>query len=236
MGSGLTMIASLELSLPHSSIARTSVAGTSVANPASPNDEELAIARTLKGDLDAFNELVLKYERIAYSVAYRMLQSSDAASDAVQESFIKAYRALPSFKNGSFKSWLMRIVINTCYDAIRSNRRFTLEEISDDSLYEFTRERGEHVPHQLVDPHESPQDFVERMEFGAQIELGLRSLPHEQRMVLVLYDIHGYSYEEISEITSMAMGTVKSRISRARQKLRDFLLQQGELESFGSRN
>jgi RNA polymerase sigma-70 factor (ECF subfamily) len=108
------MIASLELALKNSSIARAEVADIFVENPVPPNDEELAIARTLKGDINAFNELVLKYERIAYSVAYRMLQSKEAAADAVQESFVKAYRALAAFKGRSFKSWLMRIVVNTC--------------------------------------------------------------------------------------------------------------------------
>jgi RNA polymerase sigma-70 factor, ECF subfamily len=226
------MIASLELALKHPSIARTEVADIAVANSVPPNDEELAIDRTLKGDLNAFNKLVLKYERIAYSVAYRMLQSSDAASDAVQESFIKAFRALPSFKGTSFKSWLVRIVVNTCYDVLRLNSRLPTEGINDDSSYED----DERSFQQLVDSHESPQAFVERMELNAQLELGLRSLPNEQRVVLVLCDIHGYSYEDISEITGMAMGTVKSRISRARQKLRDFLLRQGDLESFATRN
>jgi RNA polymerase sigma-70 factor (ECF subfamily) len=194
-----------------------------------PQDERVTISRTLDGDVDAFNELVVKYQKLAYSIAYRMLQSREAAADAVQDSFLKAFRALPSFKNGSFKSWLMRIVVNTCHDAIRINRRFSFQEIGDDSSNENNGDRGESVPHQIIDPHESPADFVERMELSAQIELGLRALPPEQRLVLVLSDIHGYSYEEINEVTGFPMGTVKSRISRARLKLRDFLLQQPEV-------
>jgi RNA polymerase sigma-70 factor, ECF subfamily len=201
-----------------------------------PQDEQVRISRTLAGDVDAFNELVVKYQKLAYSVAYRMLQSREAAADAVQDSFIKAFRALPSFKNGSFKSWLMRIVVNTCYDAIRINRRFSFQEISDEVGYESNGERGENIPYQVIDPRELPQAFVERSELNAQLELGIRALPPEQRLVLVLSDIHGYSYEEINEVTGFPMGTVKSRISRARLKLRKFLLQQPGLIPFGGQN
>jgi RNA polymerase sigma-70 factor, ECF subfamily len=190
-----------------------------------PQDEQRAIARALEGELDAFNELVVKYQRLAYSVAYRMLQSEDAAADAVQDSFIKAFRALPSFKGGMFKSWLMRIVVNTCYDVLRVNQRYTTESIGDDPNYE----EGEVAPRQLIDSSESPHEFAERMELSALIELGMRALPAEQSLVLSLCDIHGYAYEEIAEVTGLPIGTVKSRISRARVRLRDFLLQQPEL-------
>jgi RNA polymerase sigma-70 factor (ECF subfamily) len=201
-----------------------------------PKAEQVAISRTIAGDVDAFNELVVKYQNLAYSIAYRMLQSREAAADAVQDSFIKAFRALPSFKGTSFKSWLARIVVNTCHDVIRINRHFSFEDIGDESSYEVDDERRKTGYHQLIDPNESPQASVERRELNAQIELALRALPLEQQLVLILSDIHGYSYQEISEITGFPMGTVKSRISRARLRLRDFLLQQSELVSFGLRN
>ncbi len=185
-------------------------------------DEEAAIKQSLAGDINAFNQLVIKYQRLAYSVAYRMLQSEDTAADAVQDSFIKAYRALDGFKGGSFKSWLLRIVVNTCYDVLRSQKRYTFEPIGEEA------DEDEPVT-RLVDSGESPQDYVERMELGELIELGIRSLPPDQRLVLTLCDVHGYAYEEIAEITGFPMGTVKSRISRARTKLRDFLLQRPEL-------
>jgi RNA polymerase sigma-70 factor (ECF subfamily) len=185
-------------------------------------DEEAAIERSLAGDLNAFNQLVVKYQRLAYSVAYRMLQTEDAAADAVQDSFIKAYRALASFKGGVFKSWLLRIVVNTCYDVLRAQKRYTFETIGEEN------DEDEPVT-VLVDKHESPQEYVERMELNDLIELGIRSLPADQRLALTLCDVHGYAYEEIAEITGFPMGTVKSRISRARIKLRDFLLQQPEL-------
>ncbi|MEX1019653.1 MAG: sigma-70 family RNA polymerase sigma factor [Litorilinea sp.] len=187
-----------------------------------PPEEQHAITHALEGDLDAFNELVIKYQRMAYSVAYRMLQREDVAEDAVQDSFIKAYRALETFRGGQFKSWLMRIVVNTCYDVLRVQKRYISE-----SLEEEATEDGPAT--HLVDKAESPQEYVERRELSAHIELGIQALPEEQRLVLVLCDVHGYAYDEIAEITNQPMGTVKSRINRARAKLREFLLQQPEL-------
>lgn len=178
--------------------------------------------RAREGDLEAFNTLVREYERLAYSVAYRMLQEQDAASDAVQDSFIKAYRALDTFRGGSFKSWLMRIVVNTCYDVLRARKRTATDSIDSDTA------EDEHADY-LVDHAESPHAFAERMELNGYIEKSIAALPEDQRTILVLCDVHGYAYEEISEITGVPMGTVKSRISRARAKLRDFLLQKPEL-------
>ena len=193
--------------------------------PTTPSDEQQAIARALAGDLNAFNQLVVKYQRLAYSVAYRTLQNEEAAADAVQDSFVKAFRALSGFKGGLFKSWLLRIVVNTCYDLLRAQRRYPSEPIEDEA-YDSEETR---IAHQLIDGGESPQDYVERMELSGFIEVGIRALPPDQRLVLALCDIHGYAYEEIAEITGFAMGTVKSRISRARAKLRNYLLQHPEL-------
>lgn len=208
-----------------------STIGSSVP-PSTPSDEQAAIAGALAGDVNAFNDLVVKYQRLAYSVAYRMLQAEDAAADAVQDSFIKAYRALGGFKGGLFKSWLLRIVVNTCYDVLRVQQRYVTEGIEDEAGRDDEEGR---VAHALIDPGESPHAFVERMELSDWIEVGMRSLPPDQRLVLLLCDVHGYAYEEIVEITGYPMGTVKSRISRARTKLRDFLLQQPELLPAGLR-
>ena len=219
------MIATFELALPQDSLIRGAPASASVTHPALPQDEALAIARTIKGDVHAFDELVRKYQQIAYSVAYRTLQSSELAADAVQDSFMKAFRALPTFRGVSFKNWLIRIVINTCYDFIRVERRLPTALLDDEPVAD---DNGVSA-YQSVDPHESPVDFVERRELRERIELGLLSLPVEQRTVLVLADIHGFSYQEISEITRVNTGTVKSRISRARLRMRDFLLQKPDL-------
>ena len=194
--------------------------------PTTPPDEQRAIARALAGEVDAFNQLVVKYQRLAYSVAYRMLQNEESAADAVQDSFVKAYRALGGFKGGLFKSWLLRIVVNTCYDVLRVQKRYVTEPIEDEPISDGDEMR---VARPLVDGSESPDEYVERMELSSFIEVGIRSLPPDQRLVLILCDVHGYSYEEIAEITDYPMGTVKSRISRARTKLRDYLLEHPEL-------
>ena len=194
--------------------------------PSTPPDAQQAIARALAGEVDAFNQLVVKYQRLAYSVAYRMLQNEESAGDAVQDSFVKAFRALGGFKGGLFKSWLLRIVVNTCYDVLRVQQRYVSEPFEEEPITDGDETRASRP---LVDSHESPAAYVERMELSGYIEVGIRSLPPDQRLVLVLCDVHGYSYEEIAEITGYPMGTVKSRISRARTKLRDYLLQHPEL-------
>ncbi len=194
--------------------------------PSTPPDEQQAIARALDGEVDAFNQLVVKYQRLAFSVAYRMLQNEESASDAVQDSFVKAFRALSSFRGGLFKSWLLRIVVNTCYDVLRVQQRYVSEPIDDNPSADGDETS---VARQLVDSNELPDAYAERMELSSYIEIGIRGLPPDQRLVLVLCDVHGYSYEEIAEITGYPMGTVKSRISRARTKLRDYLLQHPEL-------
>lgn len=186
------------------------------------NNEAAIIAQAIDGDLAAFNELVLAYQNLAYSVAYRTLQDDAAAADVVQESFIKAYRAIAAFQGGSFKSWIIRIVANTCYDLLRSRQRKltdSLDDLAEDDAY---------APH-LVDPADAPQVHVERMELNELIERSFLTLPPDQRLALTLCDVHGYTYEEIAAMTGTPMGTVKSRINRARTRVRDFLLQYPEL-------
>lgn len=190
--------------------------------PLSPEAERLAIDRARHSDVNAFNLLVVAYQNLAYSVAYRMLQEESAAADAVQDSFIKAYRALHSFNDGSFKSWLMRIVVNTCYDVLRVRQRRTIDSLSELEVSE------EHLP-ELAQESENPLEILERQELSETIERGIAALPEDQRVVITLCDVHGYSYEEIAEITGMPIGTVKSRISRGRGRLRDYLLRRPEL-------
>jgi RNA polymerase sigma-70 factor (ECF subfamily) len=188
----------------------------------SPVEEAEAIAAAQRGDLAAFNRLVTAYQGLAYSVAYRTLQNPDSAADAVQDSFVKAYKAIAAFQGGSFKSWIIRIVANTCYDLLRTRQhRMT------DSLEDLPVDEDQAV--QLEDPAESPAAFAERMELSALIEQSIAALPADLRLVLTLCDVHGYSYEEIAEMTQTPMGTVKSRISRARARIRDLLLRQPEL-------
>lgn len=176
----------------------------------------------MKGDLDAFNQLVVTYQNLAYSVAYRTLQDDAAAADAVQDSFIKAYRAIESFQGGSFKSWIIRIVANTCYDQLRSRQRRLTDSLDD------MAENEEYVP-ALEDPAGDPHNRFEQAELGALIERSFAALPADQRLVLTLCDVHGFAYDEIADMTGVPMGTVKSRINRARARVRDYLLQYPEL-------
>jgi RNA polymerase sigma-70 factor (ECF subfamily) len=188
----------------------------------SVTEEADAIAAAQRGDLAAFNRLVTAYQGLAYSVAYRTLQNPDSAADAVQDSFVKAYRAIAAFQGGSFKSWIIRIVANTCYDLLRTRQHRMTDSLEDLPV-------DEDQAAQLEDPAESPAAFAERMELSALIEQSIAALPADLRLVLTLCDVHGYSYEEIAELAQLPMGTVKSRISRARARIRDLLLRQPEL-------
>lgn len=185
-------------------------------------DEQRLIAQAQRGDLHAFNQLVLAYQSMLYNIAYRILGDADGAADATQDAFVSAYKAIGRFRGGSFKAWLLRIVTNACYDQLRVKQRRPTDSL-DDILVEPEHDAN------LRDDSESPEDFVLRQELGAAIQRGLSTLPPDQRITLVLSDIEGLSYDEIAEVTHVSLGTVKSRLSRARSKLRDYLLHNGEL-------
>jgi RNA polymerase sigma-70 factor (ECF subfamily) len=185
-------------------------------------DEQALIEAARRGDLPAFNQLILTYQGMAYNLAYRILGEGESAADATQDAFVKAFRNLGQYRGGSFKAWLLRIVTNVCYDQLRSLQRrpaSSLEDVAADN---------EHTG-QLIDAAELPSDYTLRKELGAVIQRGIELLPAEQRTVLVLSDIEGLSYEEIATVMNTSLGTVKSRLSRARAKVRDFLLAHQEL-------
>jgi RNA polymerase sigma-70 factor, ECF subfamily len=191
---------------------------TGTARNCVTSPEEIStITRVIAGDVNAFNAIVERYQRLAYSIAYRILHSEDAAGDAVQDSFIKAYRALASFRGGCFKSWLTRIVVNTCYDRLRGPDFRTTIALDDVS----PTEEGNV---EWVAGTESPEAHAQRREVRQWLERGLQVLPDDQRIVVLLYDVHGYAYDEIAEIIDAPLGTVKSRLNRGRLRLRDFLL------------
>ncbi|NIV30323.1 MAG: sigma-70 family RNA polymerase sigma factor [Anaerolineae bacterium] len=185
-------------------------------------DEQALIDSARKGDARAFNQLVLLYQRMAYNVAYRILNDQDAAADATQDAFLKAFKAMRRFRGGSFKAWLLRIVTNACYDQLRRKQRRPASSLDDLPV------EADHSYH-LHDPAEQPDEFVERQELGHTIQAGIATLPLEQRTVLVLSDVQGLSYKEIAEVTGLSLGTVKSRLSRARARVRDYLMEQREL-------
>jgi RNA polymerase sigma-70 factor (ECF subfamily) len=179
-------------------------------------DEAALIQQAKQGDVTAFNGLVMHYQSLAYNVAYRIMGEPQAAEDATQEAFISAYKALNRFRGGSFKAWLMRIVTNSCYDELRRRKRrpqSSLDELTEDNeAFAFLRSKAE-----------GPEDYQQQVELVQAIENCLQTLPDDQRVTAVLCDIEGYNYNEIADIEGISLGTVKSRISRARSKLRDCL-------------
>ncbi|MBN1658817.1 MAG: sigma-70 family RNA polymerase sigma factor [Anaerolineae bacterium] len=185
-------------------------------------DEQALIESARKGDVRAFNQLVLLYQSMAFNVAYRILSDSDAAADATQEAFLSAYKAMRQFRGGSFKSWLLRIVTNACYDQLRYKQRRPTSSLDDLPV------EADHT-YYLEDESELPDEYVERRELNRLLQAGIADLPLEQATILVLSDVQGMSYNEIADSLDLSLGTVKSRLSRARAKLRDFLTEKGEL-------
>lgn len=186
------------------------------------DEERRLIIAAQRGEVESFNALVRLYEGRVYNLCYRMLGDTESAADAAQDAFLSAYRNIHGFRGGSFRSWMLRIATNTCYDVLRVRKRrpaLSLDVASDDD---------EASPMQIADPSESPDDFAVRRELAAAIQRGLGGLPEEQRIILILSDIQGMAYEEIAQITNTNLGTVKSRLSRGRARLRD-VLRAGEL-------
>ncbi len=187
------------------------------------NEEQRLVEAGQRGDVEAFNQLVRLYEGRVYNLCYRMLGDADAAADVTQDSFISAYRNLNRFRGGLFRSWLFRIATNACYDALRARKRRPTVSLSapsdlDDDAPAFD----------LPDAGESPDELALRRELSAAIQRGIDQLPEDQRIVVILSDVQGLTYEEIAEVTNTNLGTVKSRLSRARARLRD-ILRAGEL-------
>ena len=183
-------------------------------------EEHDLIQRSRQGDLDAFNQLVERYQSHVYNLALRMLGDHDQAADATQEAFISAYRAIGGLRGGNLRPWLLTIVANACRDLMRASkarRSLSLEEL------ELTP--GLAVPSR----EESPEDHALRQELGRELQRGLETLSHEGRMVVVLIDVQGLSYEEAARATHTSTGTVKSRLSRVRAQLRNYLQQRPEL-------
>jgi len=189
-------------------------------------DEVALIQAAVQGDLTAFNRLVLAYQEIAFNVAYRMLDDPDAAEDATQTAFISAYRNLKSYRGGSFRAWVLRMVTNTCYDELRRRKRrpvVSLEPVDDETSEEIES------PRWLADEGPGPEDQLEMAELERAIQRCINGLPEDFRSVILLVDVQGLDYQEAAEITRTPLGTVKSRLARARLKMRDCLHGIGEL-------
>jgi RNA polymerase sigma-70 factor (ECF subfamily) len=185
-------------------------------------DEISLIADAQKGKVDAFNELVLTYQSQVYNLAYRIMGDPASAADAAQDAFISAYQSLSRFRGGSFKSYLLRIVTNRCYDELRRRKRRPATSFEDVEV-------DEDANPMLVNGGEKPEEYAERQEMVDVIQAGIETLPPDQRVTLVLSDVQGMNYQEIAETMEVSLGTVKSRLARARSKLRDYLRDNGEL-------
>ena len=179
------------------------------------DDEMALVSSALAGDLDSFNCLVLVYQNLVYNQAYRILGERFAADDATQEAFILAFRKLSSFRSGSFRSWLLRIATNVCYDELRHRKHHPTSSL------EFHDEMGEEIEtlKWMVDPRELPEEKLERADLARTLQAAIDTLPLEYRLVVVLVDIQGMDYAETAEILSLPLGTVKSRLARARAGL-----------------
>ena len=189
-------------------------------------EQEAAIVRkVLGGDANAFETLVLEYEKNVYNIALRMTGNSEDAADMTQEAFIKAYNSLQSFRGDSkFSVWLYRIVSNVCLDFLRSkNRRPTVSlSVEDDAQLD------------VADESQSPELLLDRKLTRDSVRRGLDSLPPDYRQILLLREIQGLSYDEIAQALSLEVGTVKSRIFRARKRLCTFLIDDGNISDFSS--
>lgn len=189
-------------------------------------DEKRLVTLCKQGNLTAYDELMQRYEKKVYALCFRMAGNPDDAADLAQEAFLKAFRALPSFKGESqFSTWLYRIVANTCLDERRkmANRPalVSLDKPLDTGKGKLA----------LTLPDNTPDPLTTALAGELHEEIGrlLEKLPQEQRIVLVMRDLEEYSYEEIAQILGLSMGTVKSRINRARSRLRDLYLKREEL-------
>jgi len=182
-------------------------------------DEPELIQAAKHGDLEAFNTLVLAYQTIVYNTALRILGDDNLAADAAQETFISAFRALNSYRGGSFRAWLLRTVTNACYDELRRKQRRPTTRLEPDN------EEGDEVetPRWLADPNASPEDLLDQAELEHAIQHCLDDLPTDFKTVVVLADIQGLDYSEVSTIIKKPLGTIKSRLARARLRMRECL-------------
>ncbi|HUF00011.1 MAG TPA: sigma-70 family RNA polymerase sigma factor [Anaerolineales bacterium] len=190
-----------------------------------PIPEKMLIRAAQRGDLDAFNQLVLRYQNLLFGIALRLLNDEDVAADAVQEALISAFRRFHTFRGDSLRSWLARVVVNACYDEMRRKRRqrsVPLEQYNAD---------GDEIEtsYWLVDPESDPERQFESYEMEETIQNSLKKLPSIYRLMLVLVDIEGLSYEEAANAAHVPVGTVKSRLARARLQMQKSLQSAGEL-------
>jgi RNA polymerase sigma-70 factor, ECF subfamily len=182
--------------------------------------DEIALVQSAQsGDLDSFNTLILHYQDRVFNTALRILGDEDIAQDAAQEAFISAFRSINTFRGGSFKAWLLRTVTNACYDELRRQKRRPTTPLEPET------KDGEEMdsPRWLADTNMTPAEKFEADELEHAIQHCLDTLPVDFRTVVVLADIQGMDYSEVATASSVPLGTIKSRLARARLRLRECL-------------
>lgn len=188
------------------------------ADTAPPNDATAELVRRAQGgDLNAFNQLVVQHQDSAYSLAVRFLGSPETAEDVTQDAFLRAFRSIGRFRGDRFRSWLLTIVANAARDELRRRKRRPAQSI------EQSRADPDRPDIEPVDAAPGPEAEAERAELRGVLERALASLPEDARLVVLLADVHGMSYEEVAAAAGIPVGTVRSRLSRARARLRDVL-------------
>lgn len=191
------------------------------------NQEQNWIDAARQGDQDAFEQLVRLYEKRVFALTLRMCRNPEDAAEAAQEAFLSAWQGLRFFRGeSSFSTWLYRLASNACVDLLRREGRH--RSAAGPSLDD------EELNLDVPDHTGSPQELAERSELRAQVEAGLAALPPDYRQVLILRELHQRTYDEIADILSLDLGTVKSRISRGRKQLRKFLLESGNFSAASS--
>jgi RNA polymerase sigma-70 factor (ECF subfamily) len=184
-------------------------------------DDEL-VAKSVGGDAESFNQLILRWERPIYALAYRVIGREEDARDVCQETFLRAFRALPGFKGqAKFSSWLYRIALNLCRDWIRRQRRAPVMQIPEGvDVGELAAERG---------PVESIEELVSRRELSAVVEEAMALLPEEQRTAIILKEYHGMTFQEIADMQGCPLSTVKTRLYQGLTVLRRHLEKNGQM-------
>ena len=187
------------------------------------SDEEL-VASAQAGDQESFNQLVSRWERPIYALAYRTLGREEEARDVVQDAFLRAYRGLRGFKGeAKFSSWLYRITLNLCRDWIRRQRRAPVSQMPEDvDILEAAAAR---------EPSESIEDLVARRELSAVVEEAMALLPEEQRTAIILKEYHGMTFQEIADLQGCPLSTVKTRLYQGLTVLRRQLERNGQLQA-----
>jgi len=190
-------------------------------NSTSPLTDEELVARSRTGDADSFNQLVRRWERPIFALAYRTLGREEDARDVAQETFLRAFRALPGFKgDAKFSSWLYRIALNLCRDWIRRSRRAPLVEVPEGvEIHELAAEKQETA---------SVEELASRAELSGAVALAMEKLPAEQRTAIILKEYHGLTFQEIADLMNCPLSTAKTRLYQGLMLLRRYLAEEGK--------